>query len=135
MKIAVASDDGVTASQHFGRAPYYVVATVEDGRVVVRETRAKSGHHTFAAAHMHGDDLVDAQGRRGHGDAAASRHADMAQPILDCQVLICGGMGWGAYNSMRNHNIDTVVTDIIYIDDAIESYLAGTLTNLTDRLH
>ena len=59
----------------------------------------------------------------------------MAQSILDCQVLICGGMGWGAYESMNNHNINTIVTDIIYLDDAIASYLAGTLTNVTDRLH
>jgi len=135
MKIAVASDDGVNTSQHFGRAPYYVVATVEDGGVVARETRVKSGHHTFAAAHMNGDYLVDARGNRGYGSVAASRHDVMAQSILDCQILICGGMGWGAYESMQSNNIKTIVTDIINLHDAIASYLSGTLTNLTDRLH
>ena len=34
MKIAAVSDDGTTISQHFGRAPFYVVVTVEDGRIV-----------------------------------------------------------------------------------------------------
>ena len=31
MKIAAITDDGTTISQHFGRAPYYVVVTVEAG--------------------------------------------------------------------------------------------------------
>jgi predicted Fe-Mo cluster-binding NifX family protein len=33
MKIAAVTEDGVIISQHFGHAPYYVVLTVEDGRV------------------------------------------------------------------------------------------------------
>jgi len=39
MKIAVISDDGKTISRHFGRAPYYLVLTVEDGKIVAREQR------------------------------------------------------------------------------------------------
>ena len=31
MKIAAVSDDGITISQHFGRALLYVVVTAEDG--------------------------------------------------------------------------------------------------------
>jgi len=48
MKIAAITDDGVTISQHFGRAPYYAVLTVEEGRVVRRELREKPGHRQFA---------------------------------------------------------------------------------------
>lgn len=135
MKIAVASDDGITVNQHFGKAPYYVVATVENGNVVSKETRAKAGHHTFAAAHHNEEDHVDAQGRHGYSEAAACRHAEIAQAILDCDALICGGMGWGAYESMKSYNIEAIVTDKTSIDDAIASHLAGTLTNLMDRLH
>ncbi len=36
MKIAAVSEDGVTISQHFGRAPFYVVVTVEDGKIVAQ---------------------------------------------------------------------------------------------------
>ena len=36
MKIAVITDDERTISQHFGRAPYYVVVTIEDGKIVDR---------------------------------------------------------------------------------------------------
>jgi predicted Fe-Mo cluster-binding NifX family protein len=34
MKIAAITDDGKTISQHFGRAPYYLVVTVENGQIV-----------------------------------------------------------------------------------------------------
>jgi predicted Fe-Mo cluster-binding NifX family protein len=33
MKIAVITDDGKTISQHFGRAPYYMVFSIE-GKLV-----------------------------------------------------------------------------------------------------
>ena len=50
MKIAAITDDGQTISQHFGRAPYYVVVTVEDGKVVQHEQREKLGHSHFAVS-------------------------------------------------------------------------------------
>ncbi len=132
MKIATITEDGNTISQHFGRAPLYLVATVEDGKVVNKETREKTGHHTFAA-HQHPETAPGE--RHGYDAGAQSRHASMAQTISDCQVLIAGGMGWGAYESMRSNNIETVVTDIRSIDEAISQYIAGTLPNLMERLH
>lgn len=39
MKIGLISEDGVTISQHFGRAPYYLVLTVENGSIVSKEKR------------------------------------------------------------------------------------------------
>jgi predicted Fe-Mo cluster-binding NifX family protein len=132
MKIAAISEDGVTISQHFGRAPLYVVVTVEDGAVINKETRDKTGHHTFAA-HQHPQ---LAQGER-HGYDAGSqvRHASMAETISDCQVLLAGGMGWGAYESMKNYSIEPIVTDIDSIDEAVKLYIEGNLTNLMERLH
>jgi len=132
VNIAAISDDGTTISQHFGMARFYVVATVEDGKVVGKETRDKAGHHTFAA----GQHPETASGERHGFDAGAqTRHATMAETISDCQVLIAGGMGWGAYESMRSYNIEPVVTDVEDIDDAINLYSTGELENLMERLH
>jgi hypothetical protein len=36
MKIAAITDDGITISQHFGRAPYYMVLTIENGEILQR---------------------------------------------------------------------------------------------------
>ncbi len=132
MKIAAITEDGKTISQHFGRAPLYAVITTENGKVVSKETRPKAGHHTFAAGQHH----ETAPGERhGYDAGAQSRHATMAQSIADCQVLIAGGMGWGAYESMKERGIETVVTDVESIDEAVALYLAGRLPNLMERLH
>lgn len=131
MKIAVISEDGNTISQHFGRAPLYVVVTVEDGQIVAKETREKAGHHTFAGQHQ---DTVPGE-RHGYGAGAQARHASMMESIADCQVLIAGGMGWGAYENLKRLNIEGVVTDITDIGKAVKLYLAGELPNLMERLH
>ncbi|MFC1984956.1 NifB/NifX family molybdenum-iron cluster-binding protein [Chloroflexota bacterium] len=132
MKIAAITEDGATVSQHFGRAPYYLVVTVEDGKVVSKEKRDKAGHHTFAVG-QHPDTAPGE--RHGYDAGAQSRHATMAETIADCQVLFAGGMGWGAYEGLKSYNIEPVVTDIENIDEAIKLYLEGKLPNLMERLH
>ena len=132
MRIAAVSEDGYKISQHFGRAPYYVVLTVEDGVIANKEQRSKAGHHTFAAHEPH----KTAPGERHGYDAdSQSKHANMAETISDCQVLLAGGMGWGAYESLKSYNIETIVTDVDNIYKAVELYLKGKLPNLMDRLH
>jgi len=131
MKIAAVSDDGVTISQHFGRAPLYVVITVEEGKLVNEEMRDKTGHHTFAAHHP---DLAPGE-RHGYDAGSEVRHTSMAETISDCQVLLAGGMGWGAYESMKSYNIEPIVTDVKNIDEAVQCYLDGKLANLMERLH
>ncbi|MFH1560835.1 MAG: NifB/NifX family molybdenum-iron cluster-binding protein [Chloroflexota bacterium] len=131
MKIAAISDDGVNISQHFGRASLYVVLTLEEGKIVGRETRPKAGHHTFAAT-----EHPQAPGERhGYDVGSQARHRSMAETIADCQVLLAGGMGWSAYESMKSYNIEPFVTDVETIDEAAQLYLAGRLPNLMERLH
>ena len=130
MKIAAITEDGVTISQHFGRAPLYVVVTLEEGKIVGKETRPKTGHHTFAES----PSLAPGE-QHGYGPDSESKHASMAEAIADCQVLLAGGMGWGAYESMRSYNIEPVVTDVQNIDEAVQLYLTGKLANLMERLH
>ena len=132
MKIAAVSDDGFNISEHFGRAPYYVVLTVENGIIVDKEKRPKTGHHPFAA-HEHPE--LAAGERHGYDGGAESRHADMANTISDCQVLIAGGMGWGAYEAMKKYSIEPIVTDVQNVYQAVFKYMKGKLPNLMERLH
>jgi predicted Fe-Mo cluster-binding NifX family protein len=132
LKIAVISDDGVTISQHFGRAEMYVVLTIEDGQIVAEETRPKLGHGAFMSQ-PHAD--LDAQGRHGFGVGAQSRHEQMAGAINDCQALIAGGMGWGAQESLQQLGIEVVVTDVAVARDAALRHARGELPNLVERLH
>jgi predicted Fe-Mo cluster-binding NifX family protein len=132
MKIAAITDDGHTISQHFGRAAHYLVVTVEDGKIVDRQMREKLGHTHFAS------ELHPAQtpGQpHGFDPAAQDRHARMAETIADCQALLCGGMGAGAYESMRARGIRPVVTDLVSIDEAVKAYVDGQIVDRVDRLH
>ena len=132
MKIAAITDDGRTISQHFGRAPYYLVATVENGAIVNREMRDKLGHAHFANEPHEGDQPGQPHG---FGPAAQNRHVQMAEAIADCQALLCGGMGAGAYQSMVQRGIKPVVTEIASIDEAVMAYVEGKIVDRTDRLH
>jgi predicted Fe-Mo cluster-binding NifX family protein len=130
MKIAAVTEDGVTISQHFGRAPYYVVLTVEDGQVVGREQREKVAHGRGADGHVH----VEGQA---HGFDAASQdtHGRMAAPIADCQVLLARGMGMGAYESLQQAGIRPVITTIGNVEEAALQAANGTIVDHQERLH
>jgi len=136
MKIALITDDGESISMHFGRARYYLVVTIEDGKVVSREMRDKLGHAHFAGQEETGHESHENNGQgHGFGEASHNRHTGMAQVIADCETLVCGGMGAGAYASMRQLNIRPVVTNMRRIDDVLHAYLSGTLQDHTELLH
>jgi predicted Fe-Mo cluster-binding NifX family protein len=132
MKIAAITEDGKLIHQHFGRASYYLVVTVEDGQVVDRELRPKLGHANFLGQeHSH-----DTHGsEHGFDSAAQARHAQMAATIDDCEALLCRGMGRGAYLNVQQRGIRPVVTEIASIDEAVQAYLEGKIVDRVDRLH
>jgi predicted Fe-Mo cluster-binding NifX family protein len=132
LKIAVISDDEVSVSQHFGRAPYYVVLTVEEGKIVDSETRPKAGHHTFGAQEH--PKLAPGE-RHGYDAGSQAKHRSMAETITDCEALVAGGMGWGAYESLKGYGIRPVITDEGDIRNAALRYAKGELPDLMDRLH
>ena len=132
MKIAAITEDGKTISQHFGRARYYQVLTIEEGRIVDRHLREKLGH-----AHFANEPHEPGPPGQPHGmdPAAQNRHARMAESIADCEALLCGGMGMGAYQSMKERGIRPIVTDIESIEEAAMAYVEGRIVDQIDRLH
>jgi predicted Fe-Mo cluster-binding NifX family protein len=134
MKIAAVTEDGVTISQHFGRAPYYAVVTVENGKIVGTEKRSKAGHHTAGSHDCHEEHSCHDE-KHGMDAASQTKHAGMVANILDSQVLIAGGMGYGAYQSLESSGIEPIITDVKTIDEAVKLYLEGKLVNLMEKLH
>lgn len=124
MKIAVVTDDHRTISAHFGRAAFYDIYAIEDGKVVGRQSLPKTNHQ-----HANPDEPHHEAHRHNHD------HNAMLEPIMDCQVLLAGGMGTGAYNALKIRSIETLITDIREIEAAVIAYLAGTLVNHFERLH
>ena len=130
MKVACVSDDLQTISAHFGRAQHYVVVTIADGKIVKREARDKLGHSHFVGQESHAHDA-----QHGMDPASHQRHTSMAEAIRDCEALLAGGMGRGAYMSLERLGIKAVVTDETDIDAAVLAYAEGRIQNRTDRLH
>ncbi|NPA89889.1 MAG: hypothetical protein GXO55_00315 [Chloroflexi bacterium] len=140
-KIAIVSDDARTVSPHFGRAAYYVVVTLEDGEPVAWETRARTpvhheehhhhghhhGHHHEGHAHGHH--------RRGMGAHAAQRHAALLAPVRDCDVLIAGGMGLGAYENIQAAGKRIILTRVRSIEEVVQAYARGSLVHELERVH
>ncbi len=132
MKIAAITDDGQAISQHFGRARYYLVVRVEDGKIVGQELRDKAGHHTFAPNEGAGPSHA---GPHGFDPASRGRHAQMLAAIVDCQVLLAGGMGQGMYAALEQAGIRPILTAESRIEEAIRHYLDGTLEIRPDLAH
>jgi len=131
MKIAVVTNDGETISQHFGRSMYYKIYSIESGKITNRGMRRRgTGHFAQQATSSFHEPHYDPQGRHGYDADAQSRHASMAAEISDCDVLIAGGMGSGAYESFKAAGLDVVLTDRYSIEEVVESYLNGSLKNL-----
>ena len=134
MKIAIATDDGQSVSQHFGRAGSFAVLTVEDGVIVWRELRDKYSPHSQPDRQPHEDD-AGVPGVRGTSSAAQGKHLRMFAAIEDCAVLIAGGMGRGAYDQASALGICPVVTSLRDVDAAAVECAAGRLVDEAERLH
>ena len=136
MKIAAVTEDGKTISHHFGRAPYYLVATVEEGKIVNSEMREKLGHAQFQKEEEeHHHHQSGGGGQHGFGHNAEKRHHRMSEAITDCEAVLCRGMGRGAYENLKARGIRPVVTDIPQIEDAVLAYVSGTIEDHVEKLH
>lgn len=110
MKIAVATVDGQSVSQHFGQSTGFIVFEVENQQIKSRVLRTPSDTpHNQGVCHGEG---------KSHGGALA---------LLDgCDVLICGGMGGGAAASMQGAGIQPVLMPgVLQAETAVTDFLAG----------
>ena len=108
--------------------------TIEDGKIVQRDQRPKLGHGQFVGQHEE-HHVHDPGAAHGFEAGAGERHASMIDSIIDCKALIAGGMGAGAYASIREAGLEPIVTDMELIDDAAAAYIAGTLKDHPEYLH
>ncbi len=132
LKVAFVTDDGNEISQHYGRAQYYEVVTIENGVMTHRERREKAGHHTFHKQEEHGEHHGPGHGFDEHSQG---KHRMMTATIVDCQILVARGMGNGAYQHMVSANIEPIITQNKTIDDAVNEIIKGTIVNHIEKLH
>ncbi len=131
MKIAFVTEDGETISQHFGRAPFFMVVEQENNAIRSRSLIRKGG-----CSHSHGEGISGCDPHEGHGHTGQpSLHASMVSPIQGCSALISGGMGMSAYTSLLAAGINAYVTRVETIDEALALFNQGKLDNNLELLH
>ena len=117
MKIAVATSDGKSVSQHFGRSAGFVVFDVEGKNIVSQEFRINQ-------ATPHAQGLCN--GEHEHG---AHNHAGIVALLLDCEVMLCGGMGARAAEALSAQGVKPMVLPVAGpVEDALAQYLSGQAT-------
>jgi predicted Fe-Mo cluster-binding NifX family protein len=78
-----------------------------------RRTHGESQEHHAHSNHHHNHD-----------------HHSVVEGLKDCQILIAGGMGMGAKNSLSNAGIEVIITDNSLAKEAVRQYQNGSLQNL-----
>lgn len=120
--VALPTDDGTTLCQHFGRAHFYKVVEITDGKVTSSELRDKF-------AHVCGDATLDS------GLPHEEVHKRLAEAAHGCDTVIAGGMGKGAMDALLAAGLKVIQTDMAGLNEIVEAYRAGTLVNATGQLH
>ena len=118
MRIAVASDDGISIAEHFGRSAGFVIFDVTENqhKQIEHRPNASSHHRDQAECEHH----VHEESNHGHESFLTALH--------DCQVIICRGMGMRAIADLTANGIKPVITmENIPAHEAAKQYVLGRL--------
>jgi predicted Fe-Mo cluster-binding NifX family protein len=127
MRIAVITDDSKTVSQNFRRALFYLVFTVENGKITLQELRLKA-NDSQEQGNAHSN-------LRDTGSHLAVMDTNMMGTIIDCDVLLARGMDKAAYDGLKIRSIQPIITDIQYVQAALDAYLTGDIIDHPDFLY
>jgi predicted Fe-Mo cluster-binding NifX family protein len=112
MKIALPTEDGTTICGHFGRAPQFLVFTIENEQIIGKTLRPNS----------------HASGEHDHHGSGRS-HDDILGALADCQVVIAQGMGPHAVTALEDAGLWVFFTEETDLETAVHLYLQGNLTS------
>jgi len=124
------------------------VAVIQDGAVTTADsnvgaeelqTKASCGEHHHHHQHEgEGHHHHEGEGHHHHHQhegEGEGHHNHHIAAIRDCQVLLARGMGTGAQTNLVSAGIQPLLTSVRNIDEAVTSYLAGTLQHHPERIH
>jgi len=133
VKIAAVTDDNETISSHFSKATKYSVLIVDQGQIVTREVRERTGHLECQLEGMEDQYQSELIGR-GNGQHSGEIHWDWFRLISDCNTVVSRGMDQRTYFRLRCMGIQPIITDIPDIKKAVRAVIDGNIHNHLDRL-
>ncbi len=92
---------------HFGRAPFFMIVDLQDGRVENVKAEPNSCEHFGGQGHPHDKRLV-----------------------LNPDVIVAQGMGPGGLQSFRNAGVQVLQTGAGKVKDVVEAFQKGKLVEL-----
>jgi len=112
-KIAIATDDKETISQHLGRANYFAIYTITPDEVIDRQyIKNEAAHHRKHRSH----------------DDHKRVHREMISQLSGCQVILAAGMGDPIRKDFEEAGMKGyVVVEGGSIEEAVQQYLDGEL--------
>src|SRR6266545_2165924 len=108
-RIAIATADGVSVSDHLARSAAFVVVELASG---ARTVRAR-------------------------GTEACGNHATFVEMLAGCDAVICGGIGQGAAVSLAAHGIESLVSPTSAgksVDEVLLAWREGRLVVSDERV-
>ena len=118
MKVAIASSDGESISEHFGRSDCFIIFHIESGQV----TRTEICRGSFEPQHENCCETVLLS------SGVERNYYPIIEALEGCQAVICRGMGSQAARELVRNGINPlVIQGDLSPEAAIKDYLAGTL--------
>ncbi len=109
-RIAIGTTDGVSLCDHLARSAAFIVFEVEDRTIKSRSVRQRDTDQ-------------------------CGNHKTFVEMLEGCDDVICGGIGQGAFDSLRRHGITPVVAAARHgVEEAATLYLEGRLATTGDRV-
>ncbi len=108
-RIAIATADGVSVSDHLARSAAFVVVELASG---ARTTRVR-------------------------GTDVCGNHATFVEMLAGCDAVICGGIGQGAALSLSAHGVQTLVSPGVIgqsVDEVLLAWMEGRLVVSDERV-
>ena len=119
MKIAVASQNQKTISEHAGKTSRFLIYTINQGDSMVIGTEL---------INLDKDDIL-------HNRFHNSINPWAPHPIYDVDVVITGGAGPGFVNRLATQATKVVITSETNPDRAVKLFLEGTLPTQVPEHH
>ncbi|MBN2026945.1 MAG: hypothetical protein JW854_09330 [Actinobacteria bacterium] len=117
-KVAIATVDGEVIASHFGLSPYFLVCTINKGRITDRELRENAKGYLRSMEESHTDcwDLIEGM-------------------LPDVRVIITSGMGENAYVGFLRRDVLPIITTLSSVEEAVDAYLKDGLKDYPQLVH
>lgn len=131
MKIAAASDDGITITGHVGKCEMFIVFDVTDKKITNVDKRVNTFTMHKKEGHQHEHDGLHQQ--HNHEHQGIGRHLGILEGLKDCSYLFCCSGGPGLIDDLNANGIQVFFTDELNAEEAVKLFLEDKLKSDPDK--